>query len=97
MLCGLSPGYPTHPSSASGQETKSSCFGTRPSLFWQCGFGETYLVFDTLRVIIPHPLVALGSIGNLLAKDPMYFSSSEEVTDLRNRTGQGGMGGLSGH
>lgn len=49
------------------------------------GFGEAYLVFDALRVIIPHPLVALGSKGNLLARDSLYFSSSEEVAYLKEQ------------
>lgn len=50
-----------------------------------CGFHETYLVFDTLHVVIPHPLVALGSIGNLLAINSTYFSSFEEVAYLKEQ------------
>lgn len=43
---------------------------------------RTYLVFDALLVIVPHPLVALGGIGDLLARESLDRGSVEEVTDL---------------
>lgn len=65
-----------------------------PAMVGGCGFRETYLVFDTLLVVIPHPLVALGSIGNLLAKDSVHFSSFEEITDLSREQDRGWRGRL---
>lgn len=61
-----------------------------PSLSWGMqSFGEAYLAFDTFLVIISHPLVALGSVGDLLGGDSMDCGSMEEVTDLNReeRTG----------
>lgn len=86
VLWGPSLGVPTHPGSALGPETSSSCLEHNNLSFVPgCGFRETYLVFDTLQVIIPHPLVAPGSKGNLLARDSMYFSSSEEAAYLKEQ------------
>lgn len=53
-----------------------------------------HLAFDALLVIIPHPLVALGGIGDLLAKESMDRGSAEEVTDLSREQGRGGVGAV---
>lgn len=82
VFWGSSPDVPTHPRSTLWAVAWNTA--TSPLLGGR-GFGEAYLVFDALRVIIPHPLVALGSKGNLLAGDSLYFSSSEEVAYLKEQ------------
>lgn len=48
----------------------------------------TYLGFDALRVTVPHPLVALGGIGNLLVKESVDRGSTKEGTDLSREQGR---------
>lgn len=55
---------------------------------------ETYLGFDALLVIVPHPLVALGGIGDPLVRESVHGRSTKEVTDLSR--GQSGCEGLQG-
>lgn len=62
-----------------------------PSSTWGVVLG-TYLVFDALLVVIPHPLVALSGIGDLLTKESMDRGSAEKVTDLNREQGRRGVG-----
>lgn len=57
-------------------------------------FGQAYLAFDTFLVVVPYPLVALGSIGDLLAGDSMDCGSMEKVTDLSREQDRSSVGKL---
>ena len=49
----------------------------------------SYLGFDTLLLVVPHPLVARGGIGDPLAGEPVHRGSSKKVADLSREQGRG--------